>query len=289
MSILIFGATGRIGQHLIMQLKNASVPVRAVVRNVEKAIWIQENGVELVWGDMRDPASLKHALKDVEKIFLVSKEHPQQVTLQRNVITAARHAGVKHLVKISAIGATADSPMVVGRWHAETEREVCESGLPFTFIRPNFFMQNISLYRKDIIQEGKFYAPMGNANVALVDAHDIAAVAATALLESGHEGKIYEVSGPESLTFNQVAESFSLLLNRAITYVDIPVTRAREDLQTLGLPDWHVDSILEDYQFFREGNGSKVSDTVFQVTRKPANSFDNFIRQYAATFPALSR
>lgn len=280
--ILITGATGRIGRHLVRQLSQAGVRVRAFTRDLEKAAWIRQLGVEVVQGDMSQPETLDVALQGVRKAFLLSKEHPQQVALQASFIAAAQRAKLEQVVKLSGIGAELDSPVVVRRWHAETERQLRCSGLAFTFIRPNFLMQNTSLHRRSLLQEGRIYAPMGKGRVAQVHALDIAAVAAATLTQSGHEGATYDVSGPRAMDFDDVAHELSLALGKPVRYVDLEPDQAHEHLLSVGLPRWHADSIITDFRLFREGDGDRVTDVVQRLCGRQPTGFAQFARDYVA-------
>src|SRR5262245_37898306 len=225
--ILITCATGNNGQELLRQLASAGQRVRALVRNPAKAALLKGPNVELVAGDFDQPATLDSALRGVDKTFLLTPVAERFVAWQRAFIEAAQRAKVKHLVKFSGMGAHAGSESELLRLHAETDDVLRRSRVPFTILQPNSFHQNMLSSAATIKAQGKFYWPLKNARQSTVDIRDINAVAARALTDSGHEGKTYVITGPEALTFQQVAETLSSALGRKIDYVDVPLSAAR--------------------------------------------------------------
>jgi uncharacterized protein YbjT (DUF2867 family) len=282
--ILITGATGRIGNATLKQLTNRDVPARALLRHPEKAAAVAGPGVEIVIGDLAQPRSLEAALEGVTSALLVSPLDPRQVELQGNFIGAAKRAGRVHVVKISGLGTALDSPVRSGRWHAQTEKHLEDSGLPFTHLRPPFFMQNILRFAPTIRASGEFVGALNQGKVAMIDVNDIAAVAATALTTSGHAGKAYLLTGPEALSYQDVAEKLSRSLGRLVTYKNIPLEAMREQLLASGMPEWHVDVQVDFSAALGAGHASTVTDTVEAVTGKPPRSFEQFIREHVALF-----
>ncbi|MGH8068786.1 MAG: SDR family oxidoreductase [Candidatus Entotheonellia bacterium] len=282
--ILITGATGRIGNATLKQLTNRGVPARALVHNPEKAAAVSDLGVETVIGDLAQPRSLEAALEGVTSALLVSPLDPHQVELQANFIDAAKRAGRVHVVKISGLGTALDSPVRSGRWHAQTEQYLGGSGLLFTHLRPPFFMQNILRFAPTIRASGEFVGALNRGKVAMIDVDDIAAVAATALTTSGHAGKAYLLTGPEALSYQDVAEKLSRSLGRLVTYKNIPLEAMRERLLASGMPEWHVDVQVDFSAALGAGHASTVTDTVEAVTGKPPRTFEQFIREHMALF-----
>lgn len=282
--ILITGATGRIGGATLRQLTNRGVPVRALLRNPGKAAAVAGPGVETVIGDLAQPRSLEAALEGVTSALLVSPLDPHQVELQGNFIDAAKRAGRVHVVKISGLGTALDSPVRSGRWHAQTEKHLEDSGLPFTHLRPPFFMQNILRFAPTIRAGGEFVGALNQGKVAMIDVDDIAAVAATVLTASGHAGRAYTLTGPEALSYQGVAEKLSRSLGRPVTYKNIPLEAMRERLLASGMPEWHVDVQVDFSTALGAGHASTVTDTVEAVTGKPPRTFEQFIREHVALF-----
>jgi len=278
--ILITGATGRVGGATLRQLSTRGMPVRALVRNAEKAALVAGLPVETVIGDLAQPRSLESALDGITAALLVSPFDPHQAELQGNFIDAAKRAGQVHVVKISGLGTALDSSVRSGRWHAQTEKHLEDSGLPFTHLRPPFFMQNILRFVPTIRASGEFVGSLGQGKVAMIDVDDIAAVTATALTTDAHAGKVYVLTGPEALSYSDVAERLSRILGRTVTYKDVSLAVMRERLLASGLPEWQVDfsSALS------AGHASAVTSTVEAVTGRPARTLEQFIREHVVRF-----
>jgi uncharacterized protein YbjT (DUF2867 family) len=281
--ILVTGATGKVGQEVVRQLAAAGVPLRALVRDPLRASHIRLPGVEIVPGDLGKPETLEAALRGVDRMFLLCPPDPDQVTLQGNAIDAARRLGVRHVVKISVAGGP-DSGTQIGRWHWTTEKQVEASGLSFTLLRPVWYMQQMLLFAPAIAATGSFELPMGTGAVALIDTRDVAAVAVCALTQSGHDRKIYDLTGPEALTFDQIADALSVATGKKVSYVHVPPDYARKHLLRMGLPRWLVEDMLVLCASFREGYGAAVSPAVKELTGRPARSFAEFARDHAAAF-----
>jgi uncharacterized protein YbjT (DUF2867 family) len=284
MMILITGATGRVGGATLKQLCSRGVPVRALVRNAEKAALVAGPQVEPVIGDLAQPRSLESALDGVTSALLVSPLDPHQVELQGNFIDAAKRAGRVHVVKISGLGTALDSPVRSGRWHAQTEKYLEDSGLPFTHVRPPFFMQNILRFAPTVRASGEFAGSMNQGKVAMVDVNDIAAVVATVLTTPTHASKAYVLTGPEALSYPDVAERLSKSLGRRVTYRDVPLEVMQERLRASGMPEWHIDVQIDFSTALSAGHASTVTNTVEAVTGRPARTFEQFIQEHLALF-----
>ena len=282
--ILITGATGRIGGATLKQLSTRGLPVRALVRSAEKAALVAKARVETVIGDLAQPRSLEPALDGVTAALLVSPLDPSQVELQGGFIEAAKRASRPHVVKISGLGTALDSSVRSGRWHAQTEKHLEESGLPYTHLRPPFFMQNILRFAPTIRAHGEFTGSLGQGKVAMIDVEDIAAVAASALTTTAHVGKVYTLTGPEALSYGDVAEKLARILVRPVIYRDVPLALTRERLIASGMPAWHVDVQMDFNTALSAGLAATVTDTVEAVTGRPARPLERFIREHLALF-----
>src|SRR5262245_20272631 len=264
-SILVTGATGLVGGAIAQQLAAARVPARALVRNPERAGALRKAGVEVVIGDLEKPHTLGGALEGIEKVVLLSSPDPQQVELQGNMVDAAKRAGVRHIVKISAIGASAQSRFSLGRWHHQTEKEVEASGIPWTHLRPHSFMQNFLASASSIRKEGRIYGCMRDGRAPFVDVRDIAAVVVGVLTGSGHEGKAYDVTGPAALTMDEVAAAITPVAGRKVAYADLPTADFKGALLGIGLPEWLANDLVALQALFASGQAAAVADTVSRV------------------------
>jgi uncharacterized protein YbjT (DUF2867 family) len=282
--ILITGATGNAGGEVLRRLAARGMPLRALVRNRAKAAAIEGPNVELVEGDLSKPETLSRALEGVGKALLSSAPDPNQAALQNNLIDAAVRAGLRQIVKISAMGAALDSPVSFCRWHAETERRLTQSGVPYTIVQPNFFMQNTFSFAGTIASEGKFYGSMKDGKASFVDLRDIGAVAAAALTSPGHEGKTYVVTGPEALSFDDIAAKLSAALGKSVVYVDIPGESLIQAMTGAGLRGWEAQGIAELYEAGSQGSTAVITGVVAQIGAKEPTGFDEFAHEFAAAF-----
>jgi uncharacterized protein YbjT (DUF2867 family) len=279
--ICITGATGSTGREIVKRLCTQGVRVRALVRDPEKAGSLEADGVELAYADLSRPETLDAALVGAERVFLLSPPSPRQVELQGNLIEAAKRAGAGHVVKMSALGVAIGAPHPVAAWHAETEQQLEGSGLAWTHLRPNGFMQGLLRNAPTIAATRTLYAPMGDGRVSYVDVRDVAAVAVKALTDDGHEGKAYEITGPEALSHDQVAEKISSAIGDQVTYVDVPPEQSRQHMLERGMPEWLADSMLTLFAAYRRGAAATVTDVVQRVTGRPPRNFDALAMEHA--------
>lgn len=282
--ILVTGGTGTVGKELVKALSSAGVKFRVLTRDPGKAAALKLPGVELRRGDMEKPETLAPALEGVGKLFLLSSADPRQAEIQGRVVDAAKAAGVRHVVKLSALGADEKSPVNLARWHGATEKLIEKSGLAWTHVQPHFFMQNTLMFAPTVKAQGAIYAPMKDGKISLVDVRDVAAVAAKALTSPGHEGKRYAVTGPEALSFGQIAEKISRAAGKPVKYVDVPPAEARKAMSASGFPGWLADGLLGLYAGFSAGRAAAVSGAVSELTGGPGISFDRFAQDHAALF-----
>ena len=283
--ILITGATGTSGREIVGELKRAGAGgVHALVRDASRASFIREAGFETIEGDFERPDTLRAALEGVERALLLTPPSPQTFEQQRAFIEAARDAGVRRVVKFSAFGADASAPEGFGKWHGQSEEFLKSSGLAWTILQPNFFMQNLLGQARQIAAEGRIYQPVGDASASFIDVRDIAAVVARTLMEDGHEGQTYVLTGPEALSFQEVAAKLSEAAGRSITYVPISPEQFREGALGAGLPEWLVNALARLNEIFASGQAAVVTDAVSRVGRTEPTTFEQFARDHAEAF-----
>jgi len=284
--ILITSAPGNNANAVIRELTKAGVRVRALLRNPNSAGEIKGPLVEVAVGDFLNTASLDAALRGVEKVFLIPPTDPRSVEMQGNFIRAAKRAGTRHVVKLSVNGADVNSRVRVARWHAEGEKELEASGIPFTHLRPNAFMQNLLGLAPTIVSQGEFYQPAADGKVSHIDVRDIAAVAAKALTENGHQGKTYVITGPEALSYDEAASKISKAIGKPVKYVNVTPEDFKKSLLGWGIPEFMADGLNEFFAAIRAGYCAVVTNTVEEVTKRKPISFDDFVRDFAGAFTA---
>jgi uncharacterized protein YbjT (DUF2867 family) len=284
--ILVVGGRSKIGSALIGELVAKGESVRALVRSSEGADSLP-SGVQSVTGDLADLDSLRAAIDGAEKMFLLCGTVEEEVQLNRNAIDVAKEAGLGLLVRSSIIGSDPSSQATFVRDHGQADAYLKDSGLPHTLVRPNLFMQNVPENTVPSIDaEGNFYANAGDARISMVDTRDVAAVAAVALTSPGHEGKAYDVTGPDAISYEDVAGKLSAVLGRKITYIDAPDDAIRGALLGFGMPEWVVGALVDLYQDYKrsgtDGYAAQVTDTVQQLTGRPARTLDQLLAQSRA-------
>ena len=280
--ILITGASGNAGGTVLQAALNLQLPVRAMYRRKDEARNAPQ-GVTSVVGDFSDKASLVKALENIESVYLVCAPIPQLVELEGNMIDACVTAGVKYLVLNSALGAGQYNKSFPS-WHTQVEEKLKSSGLDYTILRPNGFMQNIVTYNAASIKsDHAFYAAIGDAKTSLIDVRDIGEIAAKILsAPEQHKGKIYELNGPEALTNADIAACITRITGNKITYVDIPEDAQRHAMLGMGMPSWQVTAILDLQDYYRRGKCAIVDDTVSRLLDKPARLLEAYLQENKA-------
>ena len=281
--ILVTGATGNNGAEITRRLAGSGLRVRAMVRKHPHATDALPH-VQYVTADFDDPESIRPALEGVHRAFLTTNSTERVEGQQLNFVKQALAAGVRHIVYLSQLHATRNSPVRFLRYHAVVEDAIRSSGIAFTHLRPNLFMQGLLGFRSSIAAEGRFFAPAGDVSVSIVDVRDIAAIAAAALTQDEHAGKTYDITGPEALTHAQMASVFTSVLAKPVSYVDVPEAAMRDSLLHFGFPEWQADGLIEDYAHYRRGEAMEVSTAVADVTGQPPRSFRQFVQDYRQAF-----
>jgi uncharacterized protein YbjT (DUF2867 family) len=280
--ILITGASGTNGREIVKQLSAKGLQFRAMVRQLPAPV-LQLPNVEYVVGDFTDLSSIRLALAGIDEAFLLSSSTAGQVERETNFMRMASEANVRHLVKFSILGADPDSPSTLLRRHGEIEQTLRHSGVPFTILRPSYFMQNLFWYAKDIRSKGVFYGVWPkDYRHAHVDARDNAGVAVACLTQRGHEGKCYRITGPEALSYREIAELLSTAIGTNVRYEN-SLEDYRCFLESSGS---NVEEIIGLDQCVAEGIGAggMVNATVSDVAGREPLRFAQFARDYSGAF-----
>ena len=261
--IVITGATGNTGQLVAEELQRRKVPFVAMARSEKNKRKLAERGIESVHGDFDDPASLVKALAGAEKAYLVCTPDHMVGPRETAFIHAADKAKVRHVVKCSAYWAGLDAPSGNLRSHGRIERALTDSGLEYTLLRPHGFMQTFTLFSWDMIQKvGVLTYPGGDGAIPLVDVRDVAKVAVKALTEKGHAGKAYDLTGPEMLTFHQVAEILSRVLEKPVKYLPGNERAFLAMMILMGVTPTPREHVLKIARLQRQHNMGKVESTL---------------------------
>ena len=281
--ILVTGAGGTVGAEAVRQLAARGHRTRAFLKDPARLGTVPP-GVEAFAGDLMDRYAVNEALKGVDRIVLAGETGPDHVAAHSNVIQAARRRGLKMVVKVSAFGADAQSPINLARWNAQSEDELRRADVPYAILQPQLFMQSTLGWAREVREEGVFRGALRDGTVALVDARDVAAVAVAVLLGRGHEGKTYAVTGGEALSGRDVAAELSDALGRPIRYVDIPAAELKMRVAEAGAPPWLADDVAALHVFLGTGGGASTTRVVRDLTGAPPRTFRAFARELADAF-----
>jgi len=282
--ILVTGAGGTVGSEVVRQLQAAGAQFRAAYHNQKKTDAARANGIDATVIDYTQPETLHSALAGVEKLFLLSGGAPDQTQRELNAVEAAKAAGVKHIVKLSVWGAEGEA-FSFAHVHRPVEKAIEASGIAWTHLRPNSFSQNLQNYLIGTIKsQGAFYSSIGDAKISHVDVRDIAAVAVKVLTESGHENQAYSLSGPEGLTYADVASQLSAASGREIKYVDVTDADVKGGMVAAGTPDAYADAYVDLLRYYRTGAGGEVTADVRRLLGREPISFAQYAKDNAAAF-----
>lgn len=282
--ILITGATGNIGSALVTQLQAQQVPFRALAHTPASYERLRAQQVDAVLLTEPQGAEVETAFAGVDRVFLLTPSSGDQAEIERGFVDAAQHAGVQHIVKLSVLGADAPDVSLV-QAHREGEHYIRQSGIDYTFLRPNAFMQNVGTADAAMIkQQSAIFNAAGNGRISFIDSRDIAAVAAAVLTNTGHSGQTYELTGPRALSYSEVAQQLTTLLDRPIRYVPLDDAAFYDALVSAGLPSWYAEGLGDLYRFYRAGNGTIVTDAVERTTGRAARTFATYLADHRALF-----
>jgi len=280
--ICVTGAGGTLSSEVIRQLEQKA-PFRAAYFSDKAAESARARGIDAVVIDYNQPETLRAAFQGCERLFLLGPNALNQTELELNAVEAAKAAGVRHIVKQSVMGA-AEEAYSLANIHRPVEKAIEASGLAWTFLRPNSFMQNtVTFMAQTIRAEGAFYSASGQARISHVDVRDIAAVAVTALRAPGHEGRIFTLSGPEALTYDDMADELSKALGRDIRHISLPPADLKAGMLAEGMPAAIADRMLDLERYFRDNRASRITEDVRQVTGREPRRFAEYVQATKAT------
>ncbi len=279
--VILVTTAGKVGSETARLLRQRDLPVRVLVRDPAKAKALAEAGAEVAVGDLDVPASLDETMTGVETVVLVSPAVPAQ---ELNVIRSAARAGAGHVIKATS-KASADSPIARRRWQAEIEAGLAASGIPHTLLRSNAYMQNVLMLAPAITATSSFGSAAGNGRSGMVDARDVAAVAAAvAASPAAHAGQTYWLTGPGLISNYDVAAVLSGLLGRAITYRELTFEENRDAMIRAGVPAPIAEMNAQAFSLTAEGDAEWVTDDVPSLLGRTARSFDQFAADHTTAF-----
>lgn len=284
-TILLTGATGSVSSAVIRALQGSGHHLVGLVRDPAKASALTALGVELRQGDLDDLRTIEGAFAGVDVAWLLAPPAPLAPLQSSNALWAARLGGVKHVVRMSAIGAAHDAPNLNSRMHALSDAEIAGAGLPYTIVRPHFFMQNLMMAAHSVAEQGAMYFALGDAALPMIDVRDIAAsVAAILSNPAPHAGKTYDLTGPAAVTLDAVAGALGEAVGKPVRYVPVPVPAMIDTLVKYGA-DTYMQIAMRDYfTSYSRGWKAEVTDHVARLTGAAPRDIGAFARDFAGAF-----
>ena len=279
--ILVTGATGNVGREVVKQLVDQGAAVVATVLKAEAAERVPA-GAEIVIFDFGDPKTYPAAFADVKKLFLM---RPPQIADVKHylfpVVDYARKIGVEQIVFLSLLGVERN-PIVP---HHKVEKYIKNSGMPYTFLRPSFYMQNLNTtHQEEIKKDGEICIPVADAKTSFIDVRDIGAVGARVLTESGHTNSAYELTGAQALDYKQVAAIFTAVLGKKIVYTRPSLLKFIRKSLKRGTPFKFVLIMAGLYTSTRLGMAERITSTVKELLGRPPISLRQYAQDYAAAW-----
>jgi len=275
--ILLTGITGNVGSAVVTYLKSQNINFIAGARNIEKSKQ-QDESIEYVYFDFEVADTYETVLQGVKKVFLV---RPPQLTDVKGIfipfIQNCKEAGVEQIVFLSLLGAE-KNPFPP---HHKIEKAILASGIPYTFIRPSFFMQNLSTtHAKDIKEGNDLFIPSGKAKISFIDTRDIGEIIGRSLSEKGHENKAYSITGSEAITYFQVADTMTRILGRKVTYSNPPLLKFRKDMIARGVKKEFATVMMVLYFTTKLGMANHVTDTAEIILNRKPKTIEEFIKDH---------
>ena len=279
--MILITTAGKVGAEAARLLAQREEPVRILVRDPEKATALAQAGVDVAVGDLGVPATIDAAMRGVSAVVLVSPALPAQ---ELNVVTSAVGAGVDHVVKITS-KASADSPIARRRDQTEIENGLIASGLGYTLLRNNAYMQNFLMLAPAIATTSSFGSSAGDGRIGMVDTRDVAAVAAEiAASPAAHKGRTYWPTGPESLSYADATKVLSEVLGRPVTFHPLTFEEQKQAMTDVGVPEHVAEMNAQAVTLFAQGDSDWITGDVPSILGRPARTFEQFVTDYAAAF-----
>lgn len=283
--VFVTGATGTVGREVVPQLLEKDVPVRALTRDPAKARI--DSRAAVIGGDISRPDTFAKSLRGVDALFSVVFG-PNMAAEEAALARMAKDAGVKHIVKLSALGPAGANGERSGiaAWHVAAEKELAASGVAWTVVQPTAFMSNVFFQREPIVRLGKIFSNYGDGKLPYIHPRDIAAIAVAALTTRGHEGKAYPVTGREALTMTELARILGDAIGRKIDYVPVTDDATAETMRKHGMPEAIVGALMPFGAIVRSGRAAEILPTVGNVLGREPLTFADWARENAPAFQA---
>jgi uncharacterized protein YbjT (DUF2867 family) len=284
-TILITSAAGKVAGATFAALRGAGHKLIGLVRNPDKAQGLAGEGVELRVGDLEQPSTLKAAFTGVDRVLIIVPGEYRAPALASNALWAAREAKVKHVVRLSAVGAAHDAPTVNSRLHALSDAELKSSGLPFTILKPHFFTQNLLGIAPLVKEQSTFYFALGDAKVPMIDVRDIGEAAAKVLADpTSHVEATYTLTSAAGASMHDVAAALSSAVGKPVKYVPVSHADAVEGMKKRGADNYMVAAMGDYLAAYARGWQSEPTPDFKKITGKDPRTLADFVRDFRGAF-----
>ena len=283
MTVLVLGATGTVGPHIVAALAARATPLRVLARHGDRARALLPTGVDVRAGDPGNDRDLLSAVADdVTAVFLLSAHARDMAETQLRVIRALRRVPVR-IVKLSGTSTAIhpDGPHAC-RQHWEIEQILAASGRPFVVLRANAFMQTLidQIMLPAALDVGVVANPIAAAGISFIDARDVGDCAASVLTDSAYDGQTLSLTGSAAVTYSQIAGHIATITGRSITVTEVTPADVRDTLAARGMPAWETEHFQEMYQLFRDGGSQFVTDDVSRILGRAAGTVEHHLARH---------
>ncbi|WIY23720.1 NmrA family NAD(P)-binding protein [Parasedimentitalea psychrophila] len=280
--ILVIGGTGNTGAPLVDLLKDSDQSYRVMVRSDESESKMASKDVPTVRAELGDWPSVAAALENIDTVFLVSSPSPDMSVLHKGLIDCALSANVRKVVRISAEPARYSKGLPMYEQHTEVDNYLMAAGLDYVILRPHYFMQNIPQMHASFIKEKQMFAQyLGDTRIPMVDTRDIAKAAFIGLTSDEFNRQIQYITGPQAISFSDVAKAFSKSLGKDVQYVNLPYEDQKAGLEAFGTPDMIVETVMKLFKLWAEGEDQPASNDFEKMTGSTATDIDAFAQEFA--------
>lgn len=277
--ILVTGATGNVATLVLPQLKQKGATVRVLLRNDAKAADYKAQGYEVAIGDYTNKASLKAAMQGIDACFFVAPMNADSHKWVESFLDVAKEVPSMRIVRLSALKSNVNGPTNNTKLHGQSDALLSAGPNPWVSLQPQFFMQNLMWSAGSILGEGKFYMGMADGKIGMIDARDIADCATACLLDSKFDYGCYTLTGPTSIGMTDVAQTFSSVLGKEVSYVAIPGAALEKSMKEMGQNDWAAATMRQYGEAYAAGWGNFTNGLVEQITGHAPRSFDVFVKE----------
>lgn len=281
LKVLVTGATGNTGSLLVPQLLKNNVDVRVFVRDEAKAAPLKELGAEIAIGDLDKPETIRPAVKDVDKIYFLTFNDQTQLKQGENFLSVVKDSGNPHIIRHSMWGP--ENSRIIQQGY-KIDDMIKSSGMPWTILKPTFYMQNTMMGAQTIAADGVIYWDMKDGKLGMIDVRDIADAAVAAITQEGHLGKSYILTGPEPISFHDIARTFSGVLGKEVKYVSVPGEASFQAMVGMGIPEWIAKGYQELSEGFSDNFANSTTKNVETLTGHSPRTFEQFARDFAQVF-----